>query len=650
MIRMAKHIVVAAALLLQACSEANEPSSPDLTPDALNDMYAAGQYQNLIEFVRQKERSGEATSADYLVAAKANLAIFDPIGAAIAIEKIQPVDLTNLDEFVLVQGQTLMLEQRFAAGYSLVSSHEFTLPPQIYQSQVLLGDLASLTDKPLEALEYFNNALDLDPSDYRVHISRAQVLLKLDRLTDAAEAAQAAVTLAPDNSLTRYTLGTAYTMLGQQADAKAAFEEAIYYNEGNVPALLELTRISIVEQDYMGAEAYLDRVYSLFPDNNTAKYYSSMLLALAGDDEEAQKVLLVPTLQERENPHIIRLHGHLAYRLNELSLARAKFEQSLRFAPYDRATILALSDIYIQQGTNGRALELLSPLLRADSADIAAFSMASLAAAQRNDLPRAIAYAQRTIELAEAPETILDGAVFADRLDDDAIKVLKRRLATYYQRTGAHERASETLLRLFKEDDQDATSALLLFNLMIEAGNTEKALGVADTMIVTMPTQASGFNARGTALYKQGNLDEALTAFTQAIELEEAYVSAIKNRAGVYLARQQYLLARDELDMVLDVTPGDVQAQLMYVRALVETDRATEALSYFSAIFRAYPNAITPRVLHVRALGMTGEYEKAITEANAVRERLGENDKATDDFLSDLVTRYERIIFERNIE
>lgn len=47
---------------------------------------------------------------------------------------------------------------------------------------------------------------------------------------------------------------------------------------------------------------------------------------------------------------------------------------------------------------------------------------------------------------------------------------------------------------------------------------------------------------------------------------------------------------------------------------------------------------------------MTGEYEKAITEANAVRERLGENDKATDDFLSDLVTRYERIIFERNIE
>lgn len=651
MIRVAKYALLAAAVIsLQACSETNDQSPADLTPDVLNDMFAAGQYQSLIEFVRQKERSGDATSADFLIAAKANVAVFDEIGAAIAIEKIQPVDFDNLDEFVLVQGQTLMLEQRFEAATGVLQSHSFTFPPQVFQSKVLLGDLAALQGKHVDALAYFDAALELDASDYRVHISRAQTLLKLDRMNQALNSAEAAVAQAPDNSLTHYTLGTVLTMLGQQDNAKSEFEEAVYLNEGNVLALLELVRISIVELDYAKANAYLDVVYSLYPENNTAKYYSSVLLALGGDDEEAQKVLLVPTLQERENPHIIRLHGHLAYRLNELNLARAKFEKSLLVAPSDRVTILALSDIYIQQGTNGRALELLTPFLRNNSNDIAAFSMASLAAAQRNDLARAIAYAQRTLELAEAPETIQDGDVFAERINDEAIKVLKRRLATYYNRNGSRERAVETLVRLLKEDNQDETSALLLFNLFIEAGNNREARALANTMTETMPSQASGYNALGTVLQRQGDLDNALSAYTQAIELQDDYISAIKNRASLYLAKKEFLLARDELDMVLDATPRDVQAQLMYVRALVETGRATEALSYFSAIFRAFPNAVTPRILYAQSLGMTGEHEKALVEANAARDMLGDNEEAADKFLEELIADYERILFENKIE
>lgn len=651
---MKKHIstviVGALALALQACSDASQTVPEDLTDNALNEMYANGQYQQLLEFVREKERRNEATSADFLVAAKTSIAIFDQIGAAIAIEKIQPVDLVNLDDFVLVQGQALMLEQRYETAASLVTSHEFTLPQQTLQSHILLGDLAALMDQPTEALAQFDMAVGMNPNDHRVHISRAQALLKLNRAAEAATSAQTAVSLAPNSALTHYTLGTAYTMQGKQDDAKAAFTESAYLDEGNVPSLLELVRISIVEKDYRDAEAYLDRIYSLYPENNTARYYSSVLLALQGNDDEAQKVLLVPSLQERDNPHVIRLQGHLAYRLNEFSLARAKFEQSLRVAPVDRATIIALSDIYIQQGTTGRALELLSPLLGTNSADIAAFSMASLASAQRNDMSSAIAYAERTLALAQALDTIQDSQAFADLIDEDAIRVLKRRLATYHNRSGASDRASDILMELFRENNQDETSALLLFNILINNGTLDEALALANTMTASMPMNASSYNALGTALHRQGKLDSALDAYTQAIELEPNYISAIKNRAGIYLSRQDYLLAREALDLVLDTTPGDVQAQFMYVSALVETGRATEAMSYFPAIFRSFPNAVTARLLYARALGTTGEYEKGLEEAKNALEMLEDSDTALRKTLTQLIADYERIIFERSIE
>ncbi len=647
-----KYILVAAlAGFLHACSDSDgRPDALTIDEQQLAEMFSAGTYADIIEIVRQKDRKGLATSEDFLLAAKANIATFDQIGAAIAIEKIKPLELDDLDEFILVQGQSLMLEQRFVEASKFILGHKFSQPLLSFQSRVLLGDLATLQDMTEEALGFYNDAIALNPEDFRTHISRAQALLALSRFNEAEDAARTAVALASNNSMAHYTLGTVYTMQGKQNAAKEEFEQAVYSNEENVQAMLELVRISIVEQDYASAERHLDAIYSLTPADNTARYYSSILLALSGNDIAAQKALLVPTLQERNNPHVIRLQGHLAYRLNDLTLARSKFEQSLRIAPYDRATLLALADIYIQQESAAQALEILRPMLSADSTDIAAFSMAGLAAAQVGDLRRAIAYSQRTIELAEDPETILDGAPVAELINADSIKILKRRLATYYFRQGEKERAFDALRWLVKEDASDETSTLLLFNLLIDDGNNEAALAVANQLIAALPEAAAGYNAKGTALHRQGDLEQAQEAYTQAIELKADYASALKNRAGLFLSKNEFLAAREDLGRVLDVTPTDVQAQLMYVTALVETGRATEAMGYFPTIFRAFPNSLNAQILHARALGMTDEYEKAIEEIEAILATLGPDRSDIKEYLNTLVEDYKQILFEATIE
>ena len=644
-------LAAALSMVLHACSDGGSNSDlPVISTEVLDEMFATGNYNELIEIVRQKDRSGAATSEDFLLAAKANIAMFDQIGAAIAIEKIKPLELENLDEFILVQGQSLMLEQRFGEARSFVLGHQFSQPVQSFRSRVLLGDLAILQGLTEEALGFYEDAIAIDQEDFRTHISRAQALLALGRFSDAADAANTAVALDNNSSLAHYTLGTVYTMLGRQNDAKQEFEQAVYSNQANVQAMLELVRINITEQNYAEAENYLDTVYSLNPDNNTAKYYSSILLALSGNDVAAQKALLEPILQERNNPHVIRLQGHLAYRLNDLALAHSKFRQSLRLAPYDRATLIALADIYIRRNDGTRALETLMPLLYAESTDFAAFSMAGLAAAQLQEFERAIAYTQRTLDLAETPEAIPDGKSVTDQITEDRLKVLQRRLATYYFQNGETERAIDSLRAIIRQDGTDEASLLLLFNLLANDGKNEDALAVADQLINNLPGAPTGYNAKGTALHRQGALEQALDAYTRAIELKNDYVSALKNRAGLYLTQKELLSAREDLDMVLDITPGDVQAQLMYVNALVETGRASEALGYFAAIFRTFPNSLNAKILHARVLGMTQEYEDAIEEIEAIQSTLSTDQSGIKRYLDTLVEDYKRAIFESEIE
>jgi tetratricopeptide (TPR) repeat protein len=69
-----------------------------------------------------------------------------------------------------------------------------------------LGNIALFENKPTEALDWYDQALRLDPFFENAHSNRGVALVKLERYAEAAEAFQKAIELAPQWDVPRKSL------------------------------------------------------------------------------------------------------------------------------------------------------------------------------------------------------------------------------------------------------------------------------------------------------------------------------------------------------------------------------------------------------------------------------------------------------------
>lgn len=608
-------LLLAVLLFIAACS--NTENEQDAiaklsikTVEEIAALLSEERFDEVTNLVKRKERDGLATSADQILAAKAYLSKFDAIGAEVALERI-PEEEREQDDYVLLTVRVDLLEGRLYDVEEKLNEHTFT-GDALYEAKLLLGDVLFLQRKPEEALNEFTQAIAVGPDYLPAYISRAQIYLNLGQIPEAEADARKAVEINPEDSIAHYTLGNAFKRLGREDEAKQEFINALTYFPENVAAMIELANISIVKNNLETAETYLDGIYAISPENNTARLFSAMILVLKGSDETAKEQLLLLASTSPKNPQIDRLLGHVAYRLKDNQLAREKLEDALSYAPFDRPTRIALGDIYTAAGEPSLALNVLSPMLQDDSNDFMALSIGSVAAAQSKDFDKAVEYTARTIELAENPEESLDEEIVAQGIDGSAVRVLNRKLATYYFEYDKPDEAYEVLKKLTDSNKDDVTSAILLLNMQVEGGELDDAMKSADTLVDTAPNSPVGYNARGTVHYRQGNLTEALTAYNSALEINSGYISALKNRGTLLLRQENYPAAMDDLNAVLEKTPYDAHAQLMLARCLLETGDAASAVNYYRDLTGVFANSPSYHIQYARSLATLGDHSRAV--------------------------------------
>lgn len=605
---------VAAAALLVACSDAEnrEPAPPVILETAeLNTLLAAAEYRQVVAAVRDREKAEQATDDDYLLQAEGYLALLDGIGAALALEKVSEERHTG-DDYMLLRARSLLLEGATERAATILTSRTFDAR-YAYDAAILLGDILLLQNDLSAASEQYSAAIAQDHTRYQAYIARAQVYLKTGDIDLAETDALQAVAQAPENSLSHYTLGTVFNRKARFGEAKIQFQRAVELYTYNVQALLGLVNIAILEGQYTEAEGLLDTVYSVSPEDNTANFFSAMLLALKGDDLAAREQLIELSFTGDDNPQTARLLGHVAYRLGDYDVALRKLQAVLDVAPFDRASRLIAVEILLIEGDAEQALDLLEPMVEdLGTNDLAAVTMAADATARLSDFERAIAYTKRAIELAQAPETILDAELVAEKIEIASVQIMKRQLASFYFSNGEAGAAVSTLEDMIAADPDDSTSMLMLTNLHMQQGDFVRAIGAASLLIEQFPESAAGHNALAAALHRQGNLTEALTAYDQAIAMAPEYVSALKNRGMLHLERETYDSALLDLRTVLDLTPDDLRARFMYARALAGGGRAADALDYYDELIRALPGSASILYYRSKTLMDLSRYDEAV--------------------------------------
>jgi len=218
-------------------------------------------------------------------------------------------------------------------------------------------------------------------------------------------------------------------------------------------------------------------------------------------------------------------------------------------------------------------------LPRATTASLDALHAYALALSEGVEVPRleAIPQLQRAIEL------------------DPTFAMAHAFLSGVYANTGQSALAPAYSRRAFELRDRvsERERFFIAWRYYRDAAQDwEKALELAQSWTATYPREAFAFNSLGVALLRLGQFGQSVTAFREAIRLDEKFVPAYGNLSAALLALDQYDAARAILVQAAERKLDFAGARrLSYLLAVVQKDSATMARELESSIGVGETNA-----------------------------------------------------------
>ena len=416
-------------------------------------------------------------------------------------------------------------------------------------------------------------------------------------------------------------LGGLYTETGQPEKALELLAPLADADDADPAVLFNAGRAAKALRQPQKAEAYLQRAVRLAPNSPAARELG-LLWGLAGRFEDAY-ALLYPWAQAHPEDEEARL----AATLNALQLERApEAEELLSDLPQENPGVRLLwGRLLMLKGDPWGAIGYLQPLVQG-----ARGAMAS-------DVSKTLAEAYLTVgDSASAIDVLQEGA------NDPEIALLRARALHQNSRVDDALAALEPFATTILSDREKAAQALersLLGGIALEygrllttSGETSAALDHLELAIVALPTNKIAWQAYGQALASEGRRDEAqeaLQRFQQLSAAEDVPIEQterdLNDPTGRELRAAMALLGQGRGDEALArlrrearLHPEDPRPPLFEARALLELERAADALALGEAILEAAPESADARYIvgaAQMALGRLNDAEIRLRQA-----------------------------------
>jgi tetratricopeptide (TPR) repeat protein len=128
------------------------------------------------------------------------------------------------------------------------------------------------------------------------------------------------------------------------------------------------------------------------------------------------------------------------------------------------------------------------------------------------------------------------------------------------------------------------------------------------------PHTAWSYNERGNQRLARGELDAAISDYTEAIRLDDQFVWAYANRGLALLRQERYAQAIPDLDQALRLDPSLVDASLHRGMAHHELGHHDQAIADYTRVLRLQPDEVTARHNRARVYLGKGQHEQAIAD------------------------------------
>ncbi len=127
----------------------------------------------------------------------------------------------------------------------------------------------------------------------------------------------------------------------------------------------------------------------------------------------------------------------------------------------------------------------------------------------------------------------------------------------------------KTLAQVLGLSMEEAYSIAELAYSLMEQGNLEDALALAEGLVVCNPQDGYMHSLLGSIYLKKGMTDEALYQFSLAVELDPSDIASWVNRGEILLNKGEFELALDDFKKAIELDPDGENPAGNRARALV---------------------------------------------------------------------------------
>ncbi len=414
--------------------------------------------------------------------------------------------------------------------------------PKNKQAQLqMIEEIVNLGDVQTGVKQYLK-IIKQDAREVTARVKLAQLLFQAGKIPEAEQMAQEALVLDADNIEANILMGG---ILSAQHNTDAAFlkaEQALRQKPDNVPATLLLASLNAKIGKTLEAIALLQHSIEKNPKYVTPRLLLVNLYVQNNDREKARELLSeIITLEPKAIVHRQRL---AMYYIADKQTAKA--EEILRIAandlPNDEQAKLLLIEFLATHKSNEAAIAELLPMLEENAANF--------------DLRFKLAELQQAQQKYEEVEAILKESIALAKQKSESVRA-SNKLAQFYIARNRIEDAKQVLGSVLGLQ-ADNTDALVL----------KAELALADNKV-----------------------GEAITGLRAILNDEPYNFKALKDLSHAHQLNNEPLLALENLQKVLELTPNDEDARLEAVDLLLKSGNTKEAGQQLNTLFKLNPNS-----------------------------------------------------------
>lgn len=501
----------------------------------------------------------------------------------------------------------LLAQGRFREALELLRG--VTVPAnERYEAAIIEGDALFALRDLKESRAVYRRASEIDPNSFSAFLGLARLSIQENNLAAARQAAENAVALGPDQTMAHYTLGLVERYEQNSEAAIDRFRLAVTLNAKNILALNELADIALAAEQLEEAERYLDQVFGVSRFNLRSTFLQAVVEAKRRNFDESYILLRRAGRFVQGYLPGLYVQGLVAYEIGRYAVAEDSLRRVLSVRPGNVEARLALAATFLQQQNALSAIDLLSPMLEGKGPKSARlFSLAAAAHSARGETDKSALYLEKASD-------ITGGA-------DSEFTV---RLSLAQVAEGKPEVALQTLREAVANGNEDVRHLGVLANIQIREKHFDRALLTAERLIEIAPERGLGFNVRGTIAHYEGRYADAITDYSQALQLNTDYHTARRNRALAYYALEQLAPARTDLRQLLRYSPSDARSRALLGRISLRLGRTADAVDDLTIASLQLGEPPEVQIDLARALMLDGKTARAIKVARATMGSAGE--------------------------